>query len=276
MRVNIRDKNFSTTDKSSCHLAVNKHIEWYTGNEVVSSSCFITDLCLSDVHKAAGVKRKIAWILEPRSIHPAVYHWIEQHNNLFDFVLTFDKQLISKGQNYLYYPHGRCWIHNTDGIESKNKVCSIFASKKGATVGHRLRHEVIDKLKSLHLGVDYFGGYVNNHIDKKEQGLNSFMYSITIENSIIPGYWTEKLVDCFATKTVPIYYGDRESVCKFFDPEGIIFFETVDELVNILNNISIDDYTQRLRGIINNYRAVPKFRIPEDWIFENYPFLFDL
>ena len=89
VKTNIRDKNFGG-EPSSCHKGTNKFVEWDFGDEAVSNSCFITDLCLQDVYKASGVKRKVAWILEPRAIHPQVYEWIEKNNKLFDYVLTFD------------------------------------------------------------------------------------------------------------------------------------------------------------------------------------------
>ena len=98
VKVNIRDKNFIGYDKSSCHLAQNKFVEWVDDNTPVSKSCFITDLCLEDVNKAGGVKRKVAWLLEPRSINPHMYSWVEQNNRLYDFVLTFDQKLIDRGK----------------------------------------------------------------------------------------------------------------------------------------------------------------------------------
>ena len=269
MKVNIRDKNFAH-DISSCANTSSRYIEWVRDNTPVSKSCFITDLCLHDVHKAAAVKRKVAWILEPRSIHPQTYAWIEQNNKLFDFVLTFDEQLLDKGENYLYYPHGRCWIKDYQH-EDKTKLCSIFASEKRMTHGHRLRHQVIDRYKTQ---IDCFGNYTNNRIDNKEQGLSEYMYSITIENAIIPGYWTEKLLDAFATKTVPIYYGDRLSVGKYFNDDGIIYFDDINQLDEILSNLSVEDYNKRLTAIEQNYFSVEDYRIPEDWIYQNYKFLF--
>ena len=274
VKVNIRDENFTPFEGSSCHLATNKYVEWVTGNEPVSKSCFITDLCLQDVEKASGVKRKVAWLLEPRSIHPHMYSWIERNNKLYDFVLTFDDNLIAKGQNYLYYPHGRCWIHNYENIENKSKLVSIFASDKAFTVGHRLRHQIVDRFKNTH-NLDCFAKYPNNVIKNKEDGLNEYYFSITIENAILPGYWTEKLLDAFATKSIPIYYGDKNSVSKFFDPEGIIFFESIDELNDILSNLSVDFYNKRKDAIDKNFELVEEFRVPEDWIYKQYKFLFE-
>lgn len=293
VNINIRDKNFGG-EPSSCHKSVNKYVAWEFGNKRVSNSCFITDLCLPDIHKASGVKRKIAWILEPRAIHPQVYEWIEKNNRLFDFVLTFDAELIERGENFLYYPHGRCWIngeptckvkknitHFSHGssmtIEPptyvKTKNCSIIASSKNFTEGHQLRHKVI---ANKYNDVDVFG-YGYKPVADKREALDPYHFSITIENCRQPGYWTEKIVDCFATQTIPIFWGDR-SVCDHFDSDGIIFFDNQLELEEILANIRDNGeelYAQRRAAIERNYLRVEKYRIPEDWMYINYPFLFN-
>lgn len=266
VKINIRDQNFGG-EPSSCHKGVNKHVIWEFNNNLVSNSCFITDLCLPDVYKAAAVKRKVAWILEPRAIHPQVYAWIEANNRLFDFVLTFDEELIAKGENYLYYPHGRCWINNY--VETpKTNFCSIIASSKDFTEGHRLRHKVIAEHRDL---IDVFG-YGYKPVENKEEALSSYKFSVTIENCRQPGYWTEKVVDCFATKTIPILWAD-DAVCDFFNKDGIIFFDKSDDLNSLLRDLSKTYYDSCADAIEENFKLVDKYRIPEDWIYENYPFL---
>lgn len=294
VKINIRDKNFGG-EPSSCHKGVNKYVEWDFSNTPVSKSCFITDLCLPDVYKASGVKRKIAWILEPRAIHPQVYEWIEHNNKLFDFVLTFDTDLVNRGENFLYYPHGRCWINGEPTVPvtgyssnvddnnivyqtffpfyTKSKDCSIIASSKNFTEGHKMRHAIIN---SKYEGVDVFG-YGYKPVDSKREALDAYRFSITIENSIQPGYWTEKIVDCFATQTIPIFWGDK-SVTEHFDEDGIIFINSLAELEDVLEEIRVngeDMYSKRKMSILNNFAAVEAYRIPEDWMYLKYPFLFN-
>jgi hypothetical protein len=272
VKINIRDKNFGG-EPSSCHKGINKYVEWEFGNTLASKSCFITDLCLPDVSKASGVKRKIAWILEPRAIHPQVYDWIEKNNRLFDFVITFDTDLINRGENFLYYPHGRCWINGEPTTTEKNKLCSIIASSKNFTSGHQLRHKII---QTQYNDVDVFG-YGYKPVDSKREALDAYKFSITIENSIQPGYWTEKVVDCFATKTIPIFWGDR-SICDHFDSDGIIFFNNLTTLEEILEEVRINGdalYQSRKVAIDKNFERVEEYRIPEDWMYVNYPFIFN-
>jgi len=282
VKVNIRDKNFGG-EPSSCHKGINKYVEWEFSNTPASKSCFITDLCLPDAYKASGVKRKIAWILEQRAIHPQAYEWIEQNNKLFDFVLTFDTDLLNRGENFLYYPHGRCHINGSPIVEvdtshgqynfKKSKTCSIIASSKNFTTGHQLRHKVI---KNKYDDVDEYG-YGYKPVESKRESLDEYRFSITIENSIQPGYWTEKIVDCFATQTIPIFWGDR-SIAEHFDENGILFFNDMNELEEILNQIRKNGqemYESRQVAIRKNYYLVEQYRIPEDWMYLKYPFLFN-
>ena len=99
-------------------------------------------------------------------------------------------------------------------------------------------------------------------------------FSVTIENSIQEYYWTEKVVDCFATKTVPIFWGSRE-VCAHFDNDGIFIFVTIDELESILNDMTPDLYEKMLPAVERNFDKVEEYGIPEDWCFKKYPFLFE-
>lgn len=272
VKVNIRDQNFGG-EPSSCHKGINKYVEWEFDNIPVSKSCFITDLCLQDVIKASRVKRKIAWILEPRAIHSQVYDWIEKNNRLFDFVLTFDSDLVNRGENFLYYPHGRCWINGVPSTTEKNKLCSIIASNKNFTPGHQLRHKII---QSKYNDLDVYG-YGYKPVESKREALDAYKFSITIENSIQPGYWTEKIVDCFATKTIPIFWGDR-SICDQFNKEGILFFNNMAELEDIMHKIRKNGdeiYNSRKFAINENFNKVDEYRIPEDWMYLHYPFLFN-
>ena len=89
----------------------------------------------------------------------------------------------------------------------------------------------------------------------KVMGLAQYAFSIAIENTIYKDYFTEKLIDCFRTGTVPLYWGPRSTVEKYFDMDGIIVFETVEELDHILSNLSMDDYLSRLPSVKANYEA---------------------
>lgn len=203
--------------------------------------------------------KKIAWLIEP-SLNKHLVNWVLSNNNLYDVILTHNKTLSDKIPNSIYVPFGGCWIASEDwGLHKKTKNISIVASSKRELIGHKLRHKVIDKFTNIEL----FGeGY--NPIDNKITSLRDYKYQIVIENSRIPGYFTEKLIDCFITGTIPIYYGDP-LIGECFNTDGILQFSNTKMLSRILQNLPyIDDEV-----ILNNFNLAKQYILCEDYIFNN-------
>ena len=46
-------------------------------------------------------------------------------------------------------------------------------------------------------------------------------------------------------------------------------------LIAIFDNMSEDQYNTMLPAIEDNFGRVEEYRIPEDWMFKKYPFLFE-
>lgn len=67
-------------------------------------------------------------------------------------------------------------------------------------------------------------------------------------------------MNCFAAKTIPIYYG-CPSIEKFFNPDGIIFIEksTVEAIEKAVGLCSVQDYENKierklLRTILKEFK----------------------
>jgi hypothetical protein len=114
-----------------------------------------------------------------------------------------------------------------------------------------------DIQNSPNLGIDVFGKG-RNFIAEKSEGLYSYRYSIAIENSLTPNYWTEKLADCFISLTVPVYLG--ASNAKDYFPEESFVVATEQDLKggleNLLRRISTEDYERRLPFLLEARRRV--------------------
>jgi len=80
------------------------------------------------------------------------------------------------------------------------------------------------------------------------------MFSICIENTSHHGYHTEKIIDAFLSKTVPIYWGCKD-LEKFYDMNGIIICNNAQEFIDITNNLTEKDYYSRIDAINYNYEA---------------------
>lgn len=79
------------------------------------------------------------------------------------------------------------------------------------------------------------------------------MFSVAMENVINDGYYTEKLLDCFLTGTIPIYWG-TEKILNIFDKDGILFLNSDGSLPEINEKI----YRSKEQSIKNNFNIALK------------------
>lgn len=264
MEVKIIDNCFSHVSYST--LQDSKHFKWLRTNEI-KELCVITDSMLYNVDSYKE-KIKIAWLIEPRAIRNDIYEFIKNNYNKFDYILTFDDELLNISDKFIFYPFGGCWINKEEQlVHNKNKLISIIASSKNQTIGHILRHEVINTLKQNNYPIDIYGfGY--NPVNNKLEALKDYAFSIVIENSKTPYYFTEKLIDSFMTGTVPIYWGCTH-IDKFFNKNGMIIFNDVNDLKIKLNDLSLEKYEMMKPEINENFEKAKQFLIAEDWIYNN-------
>ena len=212
-------------------------------------------------------KIKIAILIESPIVTPYLYEAFKDPTirDRFDYIFTFSDELLSISDKFIPYYLGGCWIKENDiKVHHKNRNISIIASGKTEFPGHKIRHDTIRQLRN---NIDLVCGRGYQPIDNKIEALGDFRYSIVAENAISDCYFSEKLIDCFSTGTVPIYWGCK-SLSKFFDVSGIIMFDTVEQLTGILHTINQSDYEKRLPHIQSNFYLSKKYRICENIIVE--------
>ena len=264
-KITLRDNNFGSRDILNMP-GVN--FSWDTGDDILSEYVFFTDNKLIDVDNSHyNNVKKIAWLLEPRGINPDMYDWILQNYYKFDRVLTFDRDIISQINNGLFLPYGTYWVEKNNPI--KSKLVSMVASNKSFAVGHKIRHLIYKHFKNK---IETYGTITGNRLPDKSSGLNDYRFSFAIENCIQDGYFTEKLLDCFATKTIPIYWGTR-SVSEFFNSDGIIFIDDFTSIQSLINFLREDVYNSKLKAVEENFNKVDDYHIPEIYIENNYKHL---
>ena len=109
--------------------------------------------------------------------------------------------------------------------------------------------------------IDVFGEG-RNPIIHKEEGLSEYYFSIVFENDLTKDYFSEKVLDCFALKTIPIYYGIK-SLGKYFDENGVIWFDQFN-----LKDLSKDLYYKKIDAVERNYQRIRELKLPEDVILD--------
>jgi hypothetical protein len=109
--------------------------------------------------------------------------------------------------------------------------------------------------------VDLYGrGF--NEIQTKEEGLCDYMFSVVIENGIYESYYTEKILDCFATGTIPVYLGSPD-ISKHFNKDGII--NLTEEF-----DVSEEIYYSKMDAIKDNLERIKEIEVLEDFIYKQY------
>jgi len=95
------------------------------------------------------------------------------------------------------------------------------------------------------------------------------MFSIVIENDQYDDYFTEKITDCFATGTIPVYYGTK-NIGNYFNTDGIIEIPNDENLVDfiITNRLNKDLYYSKMDAIEDNLERVKNMQLADDMLFD--------
>lgn len=234
---------------------------------------------------------RYAWLAESKSITPEHYQIFEKHKGIekdFDFVFTYDSKLLDSLENArLILPFG-IWYGNEvssgynpetplnevkkdpvkispDVWKIKDKNISMICSAKILCPMHKIRHQIA-KIAQESGKVDVFGGFNGGKkFPFKSATLEKYRFSIVVENDISDYYMTEKIMDCFASMTIPIYLG-APKVSEFFNPDGILFIDKNSDINKILSLCSKQEYLNRLEAVKDNFNRVLSYNIEEEFL----------
>lgn len=249
---------------------VPQFVKWVRGRSGRVPIRFFTDRSIGQVDNyPADVS--VALLIEPITLDDTGYNICLGKLPQFKYCLTYDAEFKQKlGDKGLLYAIGGCWLTPAQiGIHPKTKVCSLIASEKMATPGHRMRREIGLRYPG-HLNL--FGRAFGNYIPSKFTALADFRFSVVAENSQVNDMFTEKIIDCFLTGTVPIYWGTK-NLKNYFNMDGVLQFNTLEELDRIMGSLHPDNYDQMSLAIQDNFERALQYRVAEDRIFLDYPFL---
>jgi hypothetical protein len=268
---NLIDNSFGNS--SSAVAGVCSTYSFWNRDEVDENcSSFYVNGCIYRIReKDVSKKMSYGFLLESAAIIPEVYKHAYRVVNNFNLFFTHNSELL-KYSNARWIPGGGVWIGGKYGkgeikIFEKNKMISMVSSDKRMCALHEFRLQVLEAVSSFQ-NVDILGTAVTGWIPI-HQSLEDYMFSIVIENYVDNLYFTEKINNCFATGTIPIYYGARH-IDKIYNPEGIITFSTISELVGIINNLNEDEYYKRMNALKDNHEICKQYISIEDYIYNNY------
>jgi hypothetical protein len=219
----------------------------------------------------------ILMVMEPNQLF-GIHDWALQNSHLFSIILTWGQDILDKCPNAMFFPFGISWldkeyIDNVDRLDKKFEV-SFLCGGKQHIEGHHLRHRLYKRENEINIpkqwhytlpDYDYNNGH---HIIKQYEGqtpgsekkrLWNSMFSICIENSSNRGYHTEKIIDAFLSKTVPIYWGCPNLEELGYNPDGFIYCNDENEIITATNKLTPEDYINRKEAIDYNYELAKHY-----------------
>jgi hypothetical protein len=247
------------------------HFEW-DGVATGTPARFYTDLCMRDAMNHPHPR--VGWLVEAPPYAQCHYDWAVEHEAEFDCILTPCQTYADRGGPWRWYPHGGSHIPYQEWDVSRRKIrsgISFLASNKTDASGHKMRHAIYERFGYLHT----FGSILNGAFTGKVEALAPYRYSVVVEGERNAGCFSDHLLDCLALQTIPLYWGCPD-IGRWFDLNGILPFETLGELEDLLVWPSKEDYDARFNAghIQRNLEMARRYRVPEDWLWENCRDLF--
>ncbi len=185
--------------------------------------------------------------------------------NICDYAMGFD--WMSFGDRYYRLPY--YFLHENDcinavykrsgiSLEGKTEFCNYIYTNHKAHPNRDNFFYMLNEYKFVSSG----GKHLNNighFVIDKDKFQRQFKFSIAFENSITPGYTTEKLIQAMAAETIPIYWGDP-LIHRDFNTKSFINCHEYDSFKDILEKVKeVDQDDELYVNIINQpFVADPK------------------
>lgn len=183
--------------------------------------------------------------------------WMVENHDAFAMVLTH--HIPSKDPKYVKSHPADPWHVKKDydqllasSLPEKKFPVSWIAGNPTDLPGHLKRARLVNYIRQNEkIGIHFYGRAIN-YIDDKWDGLAPYKYTVIIQNSSSPDYWTDVVSDSFLAWTVPIYFGCT-NLDTYFPQDSFIKIDSIDneakclELINSV--IKSDNWEKRLPSI---------------------------
>ena len=203
----------------------------------------------------------------------------------YDLILTSDEVILNNTNNSVKFPYGSTWLNkgdidHPDGLGSfdeeivkdlwndkKFEVSFVLTAHYRSLSGYDLRKDLAIYRDWIEIPTKFYnstrmGGTISEIeplLDDDKKNLFHSQFSFSIENSKVKNYFSEKLIDCFITKTVPIYHG-CPNIDEYFDTRGMILVgDAVKESIDAVNNLTPETYEKMMPYIEENYKRALEY-----------------
>lgn len=235
----------------------------------------VVDACIY-ANEETDPNKQVMLLVEPRSIQPNVYDYVLKVADRYKYIFTHDSQLLNNLPNTkpLFWSTVWCRSEEVGRLDNipKTKLISMVSSNKEMCPLHVERKRIARLYKDA---IDVFGTIDGGNFVDPIDTLKDYKYSVVIENYKDNLWFTEKILNCFATYTIPIYYGARD-IDMYFDAFGIIRCSTIDELQHVIEMLITDvdfansNYIMKQDHLKRNYELSKKYDNFERRFYEMY------
>jgi len=271
-------------DKYSVAGRDSQYVNWDRNLTNLNNPTFYSHMEMFKLNKINTPKEKsYGLIFESRGIDLQTYSSVESLIPKFTKVFTHNSEYLKKYENCKWIPGGGIWVGgrkdtpHAEGeikIQEKSKLCSMVSSNKTMCQGHMTRLRIMEILKDQPKVDRFFGGGgpgTDGWIPIF-RSLKDYMFSIVVENYIYELYFTERLLNCFATGTIPIYLG-AVNISDLFNIKGIIHLNHINSIQDfnkLFEKLSIEDYYSRIEAVKDNFNRCLEYKSIEDYIYNTY------
>ena len=218
----------------------------------------------------AGYASKMVYIMqEPESV--ISMHAMKRYKKIleyFHYILTYNDEMVDNIRVFrIPIPYNFSILfdnYNRNYTEKKllTNISGYHVSKCKQEL-YSERQKVIDFFEEKHVeDFDFFGAKWNNagrfygnykgKVENKFETYQNYRFALCLENNAeLSGYITEKILDCFKARIVPIYKGAK-NICCYIPADTFINyddFENIEKLYEYIANMPNEKYMNYINAI---------------------------
>lgn len=233
----------------------------------------------------SGVFRIIN-VMEPFSqLKGEMINYFVNHKNCYNHIFTYHEDILNGFENSTLSVSPISWVKGRAPETKEFNVSTIVGGKHQVNEhkieGYNLRWELFTRINEIKINKKFYLSshfpvkninYKNHLIlgDSKEPLFDS-QFHIAIENTSMSCF-TEKLIDCFQTRVIPIYYGPNDGqrgVSNFFNTKGMFIVNNVSEIIDVCNSLNENTYNSLIDAVEENYNLSMDYRDMDETILNN-------
>jgi hypothetical protein len=168
--------------------------------------------------------------------------------------------------------YGKLISHNPTKTKNISSVVTRLNSNDSNPEGcsYKYRYELNQYLSENAPFIDFYSGWGDIEEPQKKHAVESYRFSIAMENQFTKNWISEKFYDSILYNTVPIYFG-CSNIKEIYPELGYFIFEDVTnhkqclELINHIENNAEEIYQKMLPEVLkikqkyfNNYNLLKK------------------